>query len=98
MPRPRYRRLRESKPATSANHFLERNTTPPWLPKKSSYALDAVPKPYYCRISIQTPEPSYHDGSCLALHRRTLPVHVLPTTEKASALASLMTRVSQTVM
>jgi len=33
----------------------------------------------------------------LDLHRRPLPVHVPPTTGKASALASMMTWVQQTV-
>jgi hypothetical protein len=35
----------------------------PWLPKKSSYPLDAGQNPYYCESKIQTSEPSCHDGS-----------------------------------
>lgn len=50
-----------------------------------SSALDAGQKPYYCgsRYSCQAVLPS---RSCLALHRSALPLHLPPTTGKASAL------------
>src|SRR6202007_1620974 len=70
------------------------NNAQAWLPKNSSPALDAIPKPYYCGTKNHTPAPSLLRRHCLALHPPALPVHSPPTTAKASALASLMSGVA----
>ena len=54
------------------------------------FALDAAQNPYYCRNRTHTSVPSYHDGAAWPC-TRDLPVHLPPTTEKASALVRMMT-------
>jgi hypothetical protein len=65
------------------------NSAQTWLPNKSSPALDEIPKPYYCGSKNHTSAQSLPRLPCLALHPCALPVHLPPTTAKASALASL---------
>ena len=63
------------------------NRALPWLPKKSSSPLDEVQKPYYCESNYNV-RAVLPRRPCLALHRCALPVHLPPTTWKASALAA----------
>jgi hypothetical protein len=54
-------------------------------------SLDAAQKPYYCGSKNPHVSAVLPRRSCLALHRRIPPVHLPPTTGKASALVGAMT-------
>jgi hypothetical protein len=58
------------------------------LPKKSSPALGAAQKPYYCGSKYPHFSAVLPRRPCLALHRRALPVHLLPTTGKHQRLSA----------
>jgi hypothetical protein len=68
-----------------------------WLPKKSSSAqsfpLDETQNPYYCRGKYPDVSAVLPGRPCLALHRRSLPVHAPLTAGKASAPVGMMTPV-----
>jgi hypothetical protein len=53
--------------------------------------LDTAQKPYYCVSKYPYVSAVLPRRPCLALHRRALPVHLPPTTGKASALVAVMT-------
>jgi hypothetical protein len=62
----------------------------PWLPKNSSYPLDALQKPYYFGINIETSGPSTTALLSLAPVRSARASAA--TTGETSALARMMTR------
>jgi hypothetical protein len=65
------------------------NSAQTLLPNNYSSALDEIPKPYYCGSKNHTSAQSLPRLPCLALHPCAPPVHLPPTTAKASALVSL---------
>jgi hypothetical protein len=78
--------------AIEDEHFFTpwRKKRLPWLPKKSSYPLDAAQKPYYCESKIRRrsrPATTAPLGLVPVRSARALP----PTTQETSAHASLMT-------
>jgi hypothetical protein len=74
-------------------HLRERRQVPSTrlseVTKKSSYPLDAAQKPYYCGSKYPHVSAVLPRRPCLALHRRALPVHLPPTTGKASAVGMM---------
>ena len=59
--------------------------------KEIFFPFDTAQKPYYCGSKYSHVSAVLPRRPCLALHRRALPVHLPPTTGKASALVSMMT-------
>jgi hypothetical protein len=64
-----------------------------WLPKKLFFRSVETQNPYYCRGKYPDVSAVLPGRPCLALHRRSLPVHAPLTAGKASASVGMMTPV-----